>query len=207
MRAARVELNPHDLEAHLERARAVLGEEGYEKLKAAVQTLAYLTQLVEDKDTTMQRLRQILFGPSTEKTSKVLKTEPDSAPATPEANPATAEGNHSAGPPEKNLQEKVEPGPKSKGHGRNGASRYSGATRIKVGHPALQWGDSCPECQKGKVYPQKTPALLVRLVGRAPIGGQCTSWRSSAATSAARCSRPSLPRAWGRKSTTKLRPA
>ena len=171
MRAARVELNPQDLEAHLERARAVLGEEGYEKLKAAVQTLAYLTQLVENKDTTIQRLRQILFGPSTEKTSQVLKTEPDSAPATPEANPATPEGNHSAGPPEKNLQEKVEPGPKSKGHGRNGATRYSGATRIKVGHQALKWGDSCPECQKGKVYPQKTPALLVRLVGRAPIGG------------------------------------
>ena len=162
MRAARVELNPQDLEAHLERARAVLGEEGYEKLKAAVETLAYLTQLVEDKDTTIQRLRQILFGPSTEKTSKVLKTEPDSAPAAPEANPAS---------PEKNLQEKVEPGPKSKAHGRNGATRYSGATRIKVGHQALKWGDSCPECQKGKVYPQKTPALLVRLVGRAPIGG------------------------------------
>jgi len=171
MRAARVELNPQDLEAHLERARAVLGEEGYEKLKAAVETLVYLTQLVENKDTTIQRLRQILFGPSTEKTSKVLKTEPDSAPATPEANPATPEGNHSAGPPEKNLQQKVEPGPKSPGHGRNGATRYSGATRIKVGHESLKWGDSCPECQKGKVYPQKTPALLVRLVGRAPIGG------------------------------------
>jgi len=167
MRAARVELNPHDLEAHLERARVALGEPGYQQLKAAVETLAYLTQLLENKDTTIQRLRQILFGPRTEKTSTVLKTEPDGVATAPEANPATAEGN---GPLEKALP-KAEPGPKSPGHGRNGATRYSGANKIPVRHESLTPGDACPECQKGKVYPHKTPALLVRLVGQAPIGG------------------------------------
>jgi len=131
-----------------------------------VETLAYLTQLLENKDTTIQRLRQILFGPRTEKTSTVLKTEPDSVATAPEANPATAEGN---GPLEKDVPKKAEP--KSPGHGRNGATRYSGATKIPVRHESLKWGDACPECQKGKVYPHKTPALLVRLVGRAPIGG------------------------------------
>jgi transposase len=171
MRAARVELNPQDLEAHLERARAALGEEGYEQLKAAVETLAYLTQLVENKNITIQRLRQIIFGPSTETTSKVLKSEEGSTPATSEANPATPGGNHGAEPPEKDLPKKVEHDPKGPGHGRNGASRYSGANKIPVRHESLKWGDACPECQKGKVYPQKTPALLVRLVGRAPIGG------------------------------------
>jgi transposase len=166
MRAAHVELNPHDLEAHLERARVALGEQGYQQLKAAVQTLAYLTQLVENQDTTIQRLRQILFGPRTEKTSQVLKTEEGNT--TPQTQAAPPEGNHPAEPPDKDLP-KAEP--KRPGHGRNGATRYSGATKIKVGHKSLKSGDACPECQKGKVYPHKTPALLVRLVGRAPIGG------------------------------------
>jgi hypothetical protein len=30
-------------------------------------------------------------------------------------------------------------------------------------------GDRCPECQKGKVYEQKEPALRIRVVGQAPI--------------------------------------
>jgi len=51
-----------------------LDEAGYRKLKAAVETLSYLTELVSDKATTLNRLRQLLgieFG-STEKTAAVL---------------------------------------------------------------------------------------------------------------------------------------
>ena len=33
----------------------------------------------------------------------------------------------------------------------------------------LHAGDSCPGCEKGKVYPQKEPRRLVRIVGQAPL--------------------------------------
>jgi transposase len=55
------------------------------------------------------------------------------------------------------------------GHGRNGASSYTGAKKVAVPHPELHAGDSCPGCLKGKVYPQKEPRYLVRLVGQAPL--------------------------------------
>ena len=55
------------------------------------------------------------------------------------------------------------------GHGRNGASSYTGAKKVIVPHPELHAGDSCPGCLKGKVYPQKEPRCLVRLVGQAPL--------------------------------------
>jgi transposase len=55
------------------------------------------------------------------------------------------------------------------GHGRNGASSYTGAKKVAVPHPDLHAGDSCPGCLKGKVYPQKEPRSLVRLVGQAPL--------------------------------------
>ena len=80
---------------------------------------------------------------TTEKTSRVLE-QPETPPAKTMADP----------PP---------------GHGRNGASSYTGAKKVAVPHPELHAGDSCPGCLKGKVYPQKEPRSLVRLVGQAPL--------------------------------------
>ena len=57
----------------------------------------------------------------------------------------------------------------AKGHGRNGASSYSGAKKVAVPHLTLHTGDACPGCEKGKVYPQKEPRTLVRVVGQAPL--------------------------------------
>ena len=59
-----------------------------------------------------------------------------------------------------------EPAP---GHGRNGASSYTGAKKVTVPHSTLHTGDACPGCEKGKVYPQKEPRTLVRIVGQAPL--------------------------------------
>ncbi|MDP2651691.1 MAG: IS66 family transposase [bacterium] len=155
----RVEVNMEELKALLERAKtAVLEERDYNQLKAAVETLGYLTQIIEDKKTTIQRLRQILFGASTETSRNVLKTGAEQ----------TA-GEQSEGPTADNRdRNREESENKSKGHGRNGAEAYRGATRVKVSYDSLKPGDRCPECQKGKVY-HNTPGYLVRIVGQAPL--------------------------------------
>jgi transposase len=61
------------------------------------------------------------------------------------------------------------PSDKTPGHGRNGSSSYTGAQTVAVPHPELHAGDACPGCEKGKVYPQKEPRTLVRIVGQAPL--------------------------------------
>jgi transposase len=58
---------------------------------------------------------------------------------------------------------------KTDGHGRTPASAYTGARKVIVPHPELKHGDGCPECPKGKVYVQKEPRPLVRIVGQAPL--------------------------------------
>jgi transposase len=58
---------------------------------------------------------------------------------------------------------------KPNGHGRNGADAFESAQKVEVKHPQLKSGDSCPECPNGKVYAQKEPKTLVRIVGQAPI--------------------------------------
>jgi len=68
-----IELHMDDLERLAERARqAPLSDDDYATLKAALHTLGYVAQLVENKSVTIARLRQILFGASTEKTRDVL---------------------------------------------------------------------------------------------------------------------------------------
>jgi transposase len=146
-----IEVNMQELEALLERARqGPLGEEDYQKLKAAIHTLGYVVHLLQDQETTIQALRQLLLKPSTEKTAQVLK----------KAGLEVGEKSRPSG-------ERAHPNPS--GHGRNGAEAYGGARRIKVAHASLQPGDHCPECWKGKVYPRKEPALRVLIVGQAPL--------------------------------------
>ena len=152
----RIELSTAELERLLERARVEpLLEEDYQKLKAAVDTLEYLTELVADKDTTIRHLRQLLL-PTTEKTKAVLeKIGIEPAANTPGA-PAT----------ENEPAKTASPRP---GHGRNSAAEFTGAHRVEVPHQQLHHGARCPECGKGNVYGQKEAKVLVRVVGQAPL--------------------------------------
>jgi hypothetical protein len=85
---------------------------------------------------------------NTEKTSAVLEPKTTSGTGT-----ATPESAHS--------------GPA--GHGRNPANAFTGAEKVRVKHAQLKPGDVCPECREGKVYCQKEPKTLVRIVGRPPL--------------------------------------
>lgn len=135
-----------------------LSEEEHATLAAAVETLAFVTQELETKGTTLARLRQLLFGASTEKTSRVVGEAPtDGARAA--STPAQGAGSE-ATPTEK---------PKPPGHGRNGAVAYRGAEKVAVAHPSMHRGDGCPGCIKGKVYPVLEPAVLLRVQGMAPL--------------------------------------
>ena len=58
---------------------------------------------------------------------------------------------------------------RAKGHGRNSAADYAGARKVIIPHANLACGDTCPECQRGKVYAQRQPKTLVRVVGQAPV--------------------------------------
>lgn len=55
------------------------------------------------------------------------------------------------------------------GHGRNAAAAFNGARKVTVPHAELKSGDCCPDCEKGKVYRQKEPKPLVRIIGQPPL--------------------------------------
>lgn len=54
----------------------------------------------------------------------------------------------------------------NKGHGRNSADAYQGATIVDVEHPQLNPGDTCPaEACNGRLYELSEPGTLVRVTG------------------------------------------
>ena len=55
------------------------------------------------------------------------------------------------------------------GHGRNGAEAFGGGRKVEIAHQKLKHGDRCSGCEKGNVYGQKEPKVLVRIVGQAPL--------------------------------------
>src|SRR5664279_4960537 len=153
MKPERLDVTSEELEALLEGVRAPLGEVSYQKLRAALYTLSYVTELLETREATLEKLRRLLCHSSTEKTGKVLKQ----AGIETDGKEHTLPGEHT-------------PKRKAPGHGRNSAAAYRGARRVEVPHGSLKAGDPCPDEQcGGKVYPQRDPGLLVRIKGQAPI--------------------------------------
>jgi len=61
----RLDLTRDDLDTLLARARPALTEAEYRTLQALVDTFRFVTELLEDRTTTLARLRQILFGVTT----------------------------------------------------------------------------------------------------------------------------------------------
>ena len=152
MTPAPIELSPQDLEAIIERAKERrLVDTDYPKIEAMGETIAHLSQAVNDKSTSIKRLLKIIFGDSTEKTDKVV-------------------GKNPKNPSQKDKPEKDKPKKDKKpGHGRNGAKDYTGAEKVQIPHDSLKHKDPCPLCPKGKVYIEKTPKILIRVTGAAPL--------------------------------------
>ena len=184
-KSAIVELDMGELEEILRRVEAKqLQADDYETIRELIESYVGLTLAVGDKSTTIRRLRQMLFGATTEKTAAVVgaplardeKEVVSPAPSGVEAGAASvAEGDAKAP-----LEPIVGVGPSipsdsktpAPGHGRNGADDYVGAEKIKVPHPSLSPGDPCPQCETGTVYETGRPGVVVRLIGQSPVGAK-----------------------------------
>jgi len=163
----RIDVSAAHARALLGRVRPKLTDEEFRELKALVETLVYLAELVAHTKASIARVRALLFGTgTTEKTRDVLARA-----GLPEASSAADAGQPTD--PDRTSDSAADPTrpPRSRrGHGRHGVAAYRGAPRIPIPHPSLKAGAPCPACDGGKVYVQREPTVLVRFVGQAPIG-------------------------------------
>src|SRR5881275_1079244 len=67
-----VDVDSDRLEEVLRRAERSLDEKDAALIRAVFESYSYVTELVEDKNTSIRRLRQLFFGARTEKTEDVV---------------------------------------------------------------------------------------------------------------------------------------
>src|SRR3974377_725417 len=92
-----LDVSAEELEALLEGVREVLGEAGYQKLKAAIRTLSYVTELLKKREATLASLRRLLCRARSEKTEAVLE-QAGILPSPPPREPPTEGGSKKPGP-------------------------------------------------------------------------------------------------------------
>ena len=155
----RIDVRQEEIAAILERTRAVLSAAEHATLSTIVDTVAWVQAELQTKDASLERLRKMIFGASTETTRNVLGED------------TSKQGSavHAADAPSMPISDPASARPKPPGHGRNGAAAYTGATQVTVAHPRLISGAACPGCITGHVYSQSEPAKLVRITGMGPL--------------------------------------
>ena len=159
-----IEVNSQQVDEMLDRAATKLDHEDAELMRRIVESYSYIADLVGDKNTTIARLRKLMFGSQSEKSKDILDDENlDEA----EIDLSEADSHEASAPNSEDDSEDQEDQATRPGHGRYSAEDYRGAEQIEVKHPTLTAGDCCPDCQ-GTLY-EKPPGVLVRFVGQAPV--------------------------------------
>ena len=159
-----VDATQSELDDLLTLARASFPAPQYQLLERVLGTFAYVMVSLQSARTSIKRLRQMLFGARTEHKRNVLAAlaavegPVDEGGAQPVADGATADSTADQRPAAKPRV----------GHGRNGARSYEGASIVALDNCVLQPGDSCPDCESGKVY-DSPPRTIVKVTGQPPL--------------------------------------
>lgn len=131
-----------DRQSFLEAIRPSLSAEPFRRLCRLFELLEGLVGLLDQKNLSIARLRQLCFGASTESARNVCGGKPAREPSR----------------------------RKARGHGRNSHRHYTGARRVRVSHPTLKAGQTCPQCSRGKLRLRPDPAVAITVRAQPPIG-------------------------------------
>jgi hypothetical protein len=178
-----------------------LDQEAIRRLIALIDTYSYVHFLITEKNITIHKLNRLLYATSSssEKSANIQELlKRDDACQSKESDLEESEvemesmssieigcdglsesvsvasvvsvGDDAVGIID-SVEDQEERG-KKKGHGRNGVSVYREAERKAISHPLLQVGSKCPGCPAGKLFRLKSPSVLLRLTGHAPISAK-----------------------------------
>ncbi|MBA2732975.1 MAG: IS66 family transposase [Acidobacteria bacterium] len=159
--------NPSEIEALIARLEdGQLGAEDRRLITRLLRLLLTLIRVVEQKNTSISRLKRMLFGPGAD--TRPARSTLSATP--PSKDELSAEDQALAAAAPDAPQPPIEDHASRRGHGRQGAAAYTGARRVVCADPALHPGDKCPSRQcGGHLYDTQKPSLFIRLEGRPVI--------------------------------------
>jgi hypothetical protein len=154
---------PTEIEHLIEQVRATNLDPGSkDKIKRLLRTVLTLVELLGRRKTSINKLRDLIFGGRTEK-HRVKKSE-GGEPGTEEKDSPEGSMDRASSRERNSLEgeEKV----RRKGHGHRAGSEYSGARKVSCRHEQLKAGDDCPSplCG-GRLYDLQEPTSLIQFTG------------------------------------------
>jgi len=159
--------NPAEIENLIEQIRGTNLEPGAkEKIERLLRTILTLVELLQRKNTSIKKLREMIFGKRTERHQSRKAEGQEKAPESEKSDDGQpkAAGDQDA----REELRAIESGQKTKrkGHGRRAASDYSGAKIVKCRHEGLKAGDDCLASCGGRLYDLKEPTALMQFTGQ-----------------------------------------
>ena len=124
-----IEVDDKQLKDVVRRAEKSLDQKDAALIRAVFESYAYVSELVDDKNTSIRRLRQLFFGARTEKTDAMVGRTANSQHGAASSEPSAEDSDD---------DESDESGatPQKKGHGRHRADAYRGALQCPSGKRA-----------------------------------------------------------------------
>ncbi|MCA1617010.1 MAG: IS66 family transposase [Acidobacteria bacterium] len=159
---------PSEIEALIARLEdGQLGAEDRRLIGRLLRLLLTLIRVVEQKNTSISRLKRMLFGPRADQRTAVIPA-PTSNTSSNDA-PSAGDESPQATTPE-TTPRPIEERTRRRGHGRQSAADYTGARRVVCADPELMPGDGCPQSQcRGHLYDTRAPSFFIRLEGHPVI--------------------------------------
>jgi hypothetical protein len=172
--------NPAEVENLIQQIRGTnLEPSAKQKIERLLRTILILVDLLQRKNTSIKKLRQLIFGKRTERhqTRKAELEEKVEEGCEDEEKPPAK----SLQPPKvKQSADENKEKPESRGHGHRALSDYTGAKVVKCPHPSFKIGDACPGLCGGRLYDLKEPTSLLQFTGQPLI--EATLWERCEAT-------------------------
>src|SRR5215813_5261272 len=159
--------NPAEIENLIKQIRGTNLEPGAkDKIERLLRTVLILVELLQRKNTSIKKLRQMIFGKRTERhqTKKADGQEKDGESEKSDDGQPKASGDQGAR--SEHLASASKDKPKRKGHGHRTASDYSGAKIVRCRHERMKAGDDCPALCGGRLYDLKEPTALMQFTGQ-----------------------------------------
>jgi hypothetical protein len=172
-----IEIEEAEVERLIDRAQqGMLDAAGQKRIVPLLQSLIWLQRTLFDTRISLSRLRKILFGKRTEKSTRKPQDLPSgsgqkSSPEGGLADPPAGNADRTADTPsDTRAGEGSSAGGGSdatrpRGHGRLGAADYPGAEPIFCAHDQYHVGDRCCACERGRLYPSR-PLVRLRFKGQ-----------------------------------------
>lgn len=157
---------PAEVEGLIQQIRGTsLDTPAKEKIERLLRTILTLVELLQRKNTSIKKLRQLLFGnrterhhPKTEAEEKVDESV-NADEHKPQAGPNQVPNSEHSGSENKER-------PSRKGHGHRPLSDYTGAKVVTCLHPDLKTGDGCPDLCGGRLYDLNEPTCFLQFSGQ-----------------------------------------